>query len=305
MEREGLWPAWSRSRRVTSHDEAGLVPKWHPTVSSLGQESVAHTGDGHSSSSRAAPQTFKQHPKPGGTNASAVGLCSPHQWSVPCLISLKTRTSLSLLSLQQQEAGAGGRCFFTLTSLLSQQHFFMSPQCGFSGGPGKWERGKGRLQWAKKSRRSRRKGCHHLQEHLVTRGERGERERGEREERERGEKGERGEWERREREERESPALTKLPHLYPKQYCAAVWYLHHWTHLVPYSRQQCKIHPNSWTRIFLFQKIWQHYNNIQTASTTAMSSAWKYQFAKIFHLLLGQLEDVPSGGLDTPEYVFF
>lgn len=85
------------------------------------------------------------------------------------------------------------------------------------------------------------------------------------------------------------PALTKLPHLYPKPQldCAAVWYLHQRTHLVPYSHQQCKIHHNSWPRIFCFRK----YGNIIIIYKLCQLQQRLLQenisLLKIFHSLLG------------------
>lgn len=52
------------TEHVTSRDDAGLVPKWHQTVSSPEQECVAPASTEHSTSIRVAPQ--------------------PDQCSVPC-----------------------------------------------------------------------------------------------------------------------------------------------------------------------------------------------------------------------------
>lgn len=141
-EREGPWTAYSESRPVTNHDEAGLVPKWHQTVSSSEQESMAHASDEHRTSIRIAPQWFTQYPKPGCSNDSAVGLCSPRQCSVRCLISLKTGTSMiSPLSAAARGRSWGQAPFHPPTTSVPAKLLHLT-LCGVSGGPAKGEGGK-------------------------------------------------------------------------------------------------------------------------------------------------------------------
>lgn len=90
-----------------------------------------------------------------------------HQCSDPCWIPLKISTFLiSPLSAAARGKGRGqapSPC--PIPSVSAALLYF--PLCGITGGPGRCEEGKGKLQWGKKSRRSRR-GCHHSQQHLVT-----------------------------------------------------------------------------------------------------------------------------------------
>lgn len=129
MGRDRPWLVCSRNRYVTSRDEARLVPKRHLRVSSSEPESLAHASDEHCTSIRVAPQSLTQYPKPGGTNASAGGLCSCQQCSVPCLISLNGASMISPLSAVTR-GRSWGRHPLTLPPPLSQQHFSSPPVWG-------------------------------------------------------------------------------------------------------------------------------------------------------------------------------
>jgi len=97
---------------------------------------VAHASDEHCSSIRAAPQPLTQYPKPGGTTASAVGLCSPRQSSVPCSISLKTGAStIPPLSVVARGRGWGQAPSHPLCPSTTSPS---PPACGYQGS---WERG--------------------------------------------------------------------------------------------------------------------------------------------------------------------
>lgn len=138
MGRDGPWLACSRNRYVTSRDEARLVPKRHLTVSSSEPESLAHASDEHCTSIRVAPQSLTQYPKPGGTNASAGGLCSCHQCSVPCSISLKTGASM-ISPLSPVTRGRGWGQASSHPSIPSVPAAFLVSPC--VGSWGSWEGG--------------------------------------------------------------------------------------------------------------------------------------------------------------------
>lgn len=146
----GTQPTSLRMGHATSHDKAVLLPRRHQTVSSLEQESMAYAD----SATVPASEQHLNHShnlKPGGTTFINVLTPAGSPW--------RSAPSWSLLSLQQQKARTGHRPSHRPIPSVSAAllHF---PLCGIIGGSGKCEEGKGKLQWGRKTRISR-KACDH------------------------------------------------------------------------------------------------------------------------------------------------